>query len=58
MGKIETLIDESKYMSIETITGGLTAIEIIQTIEEYYSGKATNLILWDFSKTSFGNIKS
>lgn len=58
MGKIETIIDESKDLTIQTVTGDITSSEIIQKITEYYMGKSTNFILWDFSKANVVNIKS
>ena len=45
---IETSIYYSKDLTIHTVTGKLTAEELIQTIREYYSsGKTTMRILWN-----------
>ena len=58
MGNIETLIDKQRDISVQTVTGKITADEIIQKIEDYYSKGITRSILWDFSKVSLVKITS
>lgn len=56
MGQIQTVIDKTKDLTIQTVTGEITAEEIINKIKEYYTGKTTSHILWDFSNASLGKI--
>ena len=58
MGNIETDIDFQKDLTIHTVSGEITARELIEKIESYYSGRVTRLLLWDFSEASFGKIKA
>jgi hypothetical protein len=52
MAPIETSIDYPKDLTIHTLTGAVTAEEIIQRIREYHSGKITMFSIWDLSEAS------
>jgi len=58
MGNIDTQIDTQKDLTIQIVTGEITAQEIIAAIESYYQGVATRLILWDISQASLKKIRS
>lgn len=49
MGKITTSIDYETGLTIQKVIGQISAAEIKSTIDNYYKGKFTALILWDFS---------
>ena len=56
MGEIETFLDKQKDITVHTVTGEITAEELILKIEEYYSGESTKSILWDFTEASLEKI--
>ena len=50
MAPIETSIDYPNDLTIHTVTGEVSAEEIIQRIEDYHSGRVTLRVIWDFSE--------
>ena len=58
MGEIVTKIDEALDLTIQTVSGEITAIEIIQKMEDYYKGKITRLLLWDFRDAKLDKISA
>jgi hypothetical protein len=44
---IETKVDESKKLTIFTVSGTLTASEFASAIRSFYAGEATLYSLWD-----------
>lgn len=52
MAPIETSSDLGKDMTLHTVTGAVTAEEVIQKIEAYRSGEITPNVIWDFSEAS------
>lgn len=59
MGTIETHSNKELNLTIHTVSGEVTAKELILEVETYYHlGEATRLILWDFSEASLTAITS
>ena len=52
---IETQLEQSKKLTIFTVSGTVTAREIASAIRSFYAGEVTLYSLWDFSQ---GNIES
>ena len=46
MAIIETIVDSQGDLSVFTVNGELTADEIIERVEEYYTKHPTKLVLW------------
>jgi len=46
MAIIETIVDSQGDLSVFTVNGKLTADEIIERVEEYYTKHPTKLVLW------------
>jgi hypothetical protein len=46
MAIIETIVDSQNDLSVFTVNGELTADEIIERVEEYYTKHPTKLVLW------------
>jgi hypothetical protein len=49
VGTIETHIDLEKDLTIHTVSGEISADDILRKIRSYYEGEVTRLLLWDFS---------
>lgn len=49
MCEIETRIDRGADFTVRTVTGEVTAPEILAAMASYYAGGPTRLVLWDFS---------
>ena len=58
MDKIQTLIDDSKNLTIFTLTGVVTLDDILKQVEKYYSGKTTLYAIWDISEADVSNISN
>lgn len=58
MAQIDVSIDREKDLTVFTVTGALTADEIIECALEYYEKQPTKLVLWDASFGSVHNITS
>ena len=52
MASIETSIDLMRQLSIHTVTGEITFLEIVEAVSKYYQGTITQLLLWDFTHAS------
>ena len=46
MAVIEKVVDSQNDLSVFTVNGELTADEIIEQVEEYYTQHPTKLVLW------------
>ena len=46
MAIIETIVDSQGDLSVFTVNGELSADEIIERVEEYYTKHPTKLVLW------------
>ena len=46
MAIIETIVDSQNDLSVFTVNGDLTADEVIERVEEYYTRHPTKLVLW------------
>ena len=46
MAIIETIVNSQGDLSVFTVNGELTADEIIERVEEYYTKHPTKLVLW------------
>lgn len=53
MPAITTRIDPHAKLTVHTLEGPINAEDIITTIEAYYLGQPTPLILWDFTAAQF-----
>ena len=58
MPKIETSIDYQLDLTVHTVSGNVTAQEILDKLDIYYQGKPTLLILWDFTNATWSGISS
>jgi len=47
MGRIETTIDRDANLTVRTVTGEVTAQEIVDALAAYLAGEVTRYILWD-----------
>ncbi len=56
MGEIQTRVDFEKDLTVNAVAGEITAAEVREKIVEYYEGKVTGLILWDFSKAEIHDV--
>jgi len=58
MGTIETNIDLAKDLTIQTVSGTISADEIRRRILSYYEGEVTGLLVWDFTNADIGSISA
>ena len=58
MSVIETSINKDADLTIQTVTGKISAKEISNAIENYFKGVLTKLVLWDFTNADLSSIKS
>ena len=58
MGTIETSIDFDRDLTIQTVSGEISADDIRRRIRSYYEGEITGLLLWDFTDADIGNISA
>jgi len=59
MANIKSTIDPSKDLTVHTIAGKITADEIVDHLEKYYSSeKPTKNMMWDFTKAKGEKIPS
>ena len=58
MAIISTSIDTDLQLTVQTVTGEVTADEIIHAVKNYYEGVSIKFILWDFSRASLNTIAS
>ena len=58
MPKIETSIDYQLDLTVHTVSGNVTAQEILDKLDIYYQDKPTSLILWDFTNATWSGISS
>lgn len=58
MAVFQTSIDYQNNLSIHTVTGEVTAQEILQKLEAYFAGEPTMLVLWNFSEAKIAAIPS
>lgn len=56
MGEIQTRIDFEKDLTVNSVSGEITAAEVRAKIVEYYEGEVTGSILWDFSKAEIHDV--
>ena len=50
MVSAETFIDREKDLTVISFAGEITGHEIIAEMEEYYSGRTTTMVIWEFSR--------
>ncbi len=53
---IETTQDKEQNLTIHVVTGQLTEEEVFTTLERFYGGETTALVLWDFSQAEMSSI--
>ena len=58
MSTIDTSIDISHQLTIQSVTGEVSSGEIANKIKTYYEGEPTKFILWDFSEALLNKITS
>lgn len=58
MGRIETIYDTSRDLTIIKATGKMTADEFSTWTSDYYSGKTTLLVLWDLTGANLSEINT
>ena len=56
MEPLETIYDLAKDLTIVKAKGKVKAQDLLNWTAEYYSGKVTALILWDFSEADIGDV--
>ncbi len=49
MGRIETVVERERDLTVRTVHGAVSAQEITDAVAEYYDSGFTNRILWDFT---------
>ena len=49
MPKVESFIDSSIGLTVNTVYGKVTPHELLKVIDQYFKGDRTNLVLFDFS---------
>jgi hypothetical protein len=57
-GVIETHIDRENDLTVYSVSGGFTAEQVGQAIEDFYAGEPTIRVLWDFTEATFENISA
>ena len=55
---VKTEVDYEKQLTIKTVTGEPSFEESITNFRQFYEGKLTKKVLWDFSKASLSRISS
>lgn len=58
MSIIQVDIDLQKQLTIFTVTSKITGDEIINVVEEYYSGNLTTCLLWDLRAADMSSLSS
>ena len=58
MAIIETIVDSQNDLSVFTVNGQLTADEIIERVEEFYTKHPTKLVLWIMGDVDLSAITS
>jgi hypothetical protein len=58
MATIKTVVDPQNDLSIFTVDGDLTADEIIDRVEEYYTKHPSRLILWIMGDADISTLTS
>lgn len=49
MPKVESFIDSSIGLTVNTVYGEITSLDMLKVIDQYFKGDRTNLVLFDFS---------
>ncbi len=52
MAEIKTSIDYQLDLTVQTVWGDVTSQEILDKLENYYQGRTTRLILWDWTNAT------
>ncbi len=55
---IEVEVDRQQDLTTYKVAGPVTASEIIQAIEDFYSGEPTRKVLWIMTEASFDELTS
>ncbi len=52
MGEIRTTVDPAADLTVVRARGEVTADEILDAVEQFYTGERTSRVLWDFTEAS------
>ena len=55
---IETSVDLQRNLTTYTVTGSVTADQIIEAIQQFYAGDATRNVLWNMTAATFEEVSS
>ena len=58
MGTIETSTDYESDLTVHTARGEVTGEEILERLEQYFEGRTTSRIIWDFSEALLHGMSS
>ena len=58
MARIETIHDRERDLAIRTVSGPVSATELVQAIRAFYENEAPRLLLWDFSDAVLDGISA
>ena len=58
MSNIQVNVDPQNQLTIFTVTSKITGDEIINVVEEYYSGDPTTYLLWDLRAADMSSLSS
>ena len=58
MAQIEKQVHRHRELTIMAVTGRVTVEEIVDAIEDYYSGEITANLIWDYTSADLSEITS
>jgi hypothetical protein len=58
MGEITTTVDRDAELTVRTVTGAVTAQQIVDAMAEYFATGPTRLVLWDFTEAMLEGVSA